>query len=195
MCQREGITINRMLKHHRTAGPEQRRCWAEIDLGQLIRNLRLYRSALPEGSEIMTVIKANAYGHGDRVVAEALYGEGIRRFAVAALSEGVRLRPLLPEAEILILGWTPVEDAALLSRYRLTQALVSRAYAEALAAAARGPIDCCYAIDTGMRRIGLDAEALDETEAAIRAVRIRSSSEGSFPSVRRMTWEPGILRV
>ncbi len=160
--------------------PEQHRCWAEIDLNQLRRNLRVYRSQLPAGAEIMAVVKANAYGHGSRDVAKALYGEGVRRFAVAALSEGISLRPVLPDTELLILGYTPVEDAPLLSAYRLTQALVSREYADALAEAATAPIDCCYAVDTGMRRIGLDAEDPDSAEAAIRAVRAPLRLTGLF---------------
>ena len=118
----------------------------------------------------MAVVKANAYGHGDRAVVRALLKEGIRRFAVATLAEGVTVRAEAPDAQILILGYTPPEDAPLLSRHRLTQALVSREYAEALAVHADAPLDCCYALDTGMRRIGLNAEDADETEAAIRAV-------------------------
>ena len=150
---------------------EQSRCWAEIDLTQLRKNLRVYRATLPAGSDIMAVVKANAYGHGDRSAVKALYDEGIRRFAVATAAEGISLREILPDAELLILGYTPVEMAPLLSGHRLTQTLVSREYAEALADAASAPVECCYAIDTGMRRIGLNAEDPEAAEAAIRAVR------------------------
>ena len=48
------------------SSPEQHRCWAEIDLNQLRRNLSVYRSQLPAGAEIMAVAKDNAYGHGSR---------------------------------------------------------------------------------------------------------------------------------
>ncbi len=156
------------------------RCWAEVDLDQLKKNLRLYRACLPPKAEIMAVVKADAYGHGDRAVSAALYREGIRRFAVATLSEGIGLRETLPDAELLILGYTPPEDAELLTEYRLTQALVSREYAEALAKAARGPVDCCYAIDTGMRRIGLDAGDPAAVEAAVRDVRAPLRLTGLF---------------
>lgn len=146
------------------------RCWAEIDLAQLRENLRRYRSALPAGTEIMAVVKADAYGHGDRVVAETLYKDGIRRFAVATVEEGVRLRPALPEAELLILGYTPVKAAACLSEYRLTQTLLSEEYAKALAENEAGAIDCVYALDTGMRRIGLNADDPAMAERAIRSI-------------------------
>ena len=117
------------MEHHETQSPDRNRCWTEIDHSQLIRNLRVYQAQLPEGAEIMAVIKANAYGHGDRTVAKTLYDAGIRRFAVATLAEAIRLRAAVPDAELLILGYTPAEDAPLLSQYRLTQAIVSRAMA------------------------------------------------------------------
>ena len=146
------------------------RCWAEVDLGQIVRNVRCYQERLPGGSEIMAVVKANAYGHGDRAVAEALYRAGLRRFAVATASEGLRLRSAVPEAELLVLGYTPVSAADVLHDARLTQTLLSEEYAAALAGAAREPIDCVYALDTGMRRIGLDADQPEAAERAIRAV-------------------------
>ena len=151
---------------------EQSRCWAEIDLIQLVRNLRIYQSGRPAGSDIMAVVKADAYGHGMEAVAGKLAEEGIRHYAVATLEEGVVLRRLLPAAHILILGYTDPVDAPLLSEYRLTQTLLSREFAETLAQNANGPIECCYALDTGMRRIGLNADDPDEAEAAIRAIRV-----------------------
>ena len=147
-----------------------RRCWAEVDLAQLVANLRSYRSHLQADTPVIAVVKADAYGHGAIPVSGALWAEGIRHFAVATLAEGAELRAALPDARILILGYTPPEDAAELIRYRLVQTLVGREYAESLAAAARETIDCCYAVDTGMRRIGLDAAEPDQTEAAIRAL-------------------------
>ncbi len=147
------------------------RCWAEVDLDRLTANLRAYRAALNPGTEIIAVVKADAYGHGDVPVERALYGEGVRRFAVATVEEGIRLRETLPDAECVILGYTPPQRADALSEYRLTQTLVDAAYAEALREQAHGEVDCVYAIDTGMRRIGLDAEDLPAAEAAIRSVR------------------------
>ncbi len=168
------------MKTATVSSPGLHRCWTEIDLNQLRSNLRIYQSILAAGSEIMAVVKANAYGHGDRAVSKALYDMGIRRFAVATLAEGIDLRGLLPDAELLILGYTPPEDASLLTAHRLTQALVSREYADALADAATGPVDCCYAIDTGMRRIGLNADDPQAAEAAIRAVRAPLRLTGLF---------------
>ena len=159
-----------MNGHDQQASPDSRRCWAEIDVSQIIRNLRAYQTLLTDGTDIIAVVKADAYGHGALPIVPALWEAGVRRFAVATLAEGMALRGLLAEADILILGYTPADQAPLLRQCRLIQALVSPEYASALAAAADGPIECCYAVDTGMGRIGLDARTPDTAEAAIRAV-------------------------
>ncbi len=142
-----------------------RRSWAEVDLDVLVNNYRIYREHLPEPAEIMAVVKANAYGHGSRPAANALQDAGVRHFAVASLQEAVKLREYGIRGEILILGYTSPAGCATLMEYDIVQALVSEEHAEAMASAAaglagngKGPLKCHFAIDTGMNRIGLDAE-------------------------------------
>ena len=147
--------------------PYGRRCWAEVDLDQIVRNYRLYAESMKIRREIMCVVKANAYGHGDVPVALALEKAGCGRFAVSNIEEAVRLRSGGIRGEILILGYTPVSEAGLLSANRITQTLTDEGYAQALAAAAEGGIRCHWALDTGMRRIGLNA---DDPEAAAEAI-------------------------
>ena len=72
--------------------PFGRRCWAEVDLAQIVRNYRLYRDAMPVRKEVMAVVKANAYGHGDAKTAAALERAGCGRFAVSNVGEAARLR-------------------------------------------------------------------------------------------------------
>ena len=149
---------------HEFSVPFGRRCWAEVDLAQIVRNYTAYRNSLVSPAEIMCVVKADAYGHGDIPVAGALAEAGCSRFAVSNVEEAVRLRRGGIRGEILILGYTPVSEAALLTEYELTQALLDVPYATALAQAAGGPVRCHWALDTGMRRIGLNAD--DPREAA-----------------------------
>ena len=138
MTKKEAITMTK----------ETRRTWAEIHLDRLARNYEKLRSLAPN-SKFGGLVKANAYGHGAVPVAKKLEELGADYLLVACLDEAEELREAGIKAPILILGYTPVEDAPLLSAYRLTQALVSREYADALAEAATAPIDCCYAVDTG----------------------------------------------
>ena len=62
-----------------------RRSWAEIDLAQLVKNYYIYKSQLPTDTEVMAVIKADAYGHGDVKCALALQDIGVAFFAVATI--------------------------------------------------------------------------------------------------------------
>ena len=40
------------------------RCWAEIHLAAFERNLKRIQAALPAGVRYVSVVKADAYGHG-----------------------------------------------------------------------------------------------------------------------------------
>ena len=97
---------------------------ADIDLNAFAANLARMRAA-SSASHLMAIVKADAYGHGIRPVAEALTEVGCRRFAVACLEEAVALRRVLREIggdaaeadaryEMLILGYVDPADAAVL---------------------------------------------------------------------------------
>src|SRR3954464_16093809 len=82
---------------------ETYRSWAEIDRTALVHNLGILRARLPAETSIMGVVKANAYGHGVALVADAIAG-AVQSFGVANLEEAIELRGLLPLAPILILA-------------------------------------------------------------------------------------------
>ena len=74
-----------------------------IDLGAIADNYRLLcRQAAP--TVCAAVVKANAYGLGIDAVAPALWQAGARTFFVALPDEALRVRALLPDAHIGVLG-------------------------------------------------------------------------------------------
>lgn len=138
--------------------PFDAHCWAEIDLDALAHNFRLIRRRA--GTAVCAVVKADAYGHGDRMAARTLAAEGAAWFAVSSLAEARHLRRSGVAQPILILGMTRPECAGLLAEERITQAVYSPEYAEALAAAAESAgvtVEGHLKIDTGMGRIGFGA--------------------------------------
>lgn len=143
-----------------------KRSWVEIDLDQLKKNYEIYKSLQPEGREIMAVVKADAYGHGDKEVSEVLSSNGVKHFAVSNIDEALHVRSVT-DGDILILGYTPIDEVQKLVENNITQALLSEEYAEALLSTGL-PIMCQFAIDTGMRRIGLNADDPVECERVIR---------------------------
>lgn len=135
--------------------PYLKRAWAEISLEALESNLRVIRDTLQGNTELMAVVKADAYGHGESEILNKLAEIGVHYFAVSNLDEAIRVREHCPDGEILILGYTPPEYAGELTKYNIIQGIVSAAYARTLNAKARGPIRCHIKLDTGMGRIGL----------------------------------------
>ena len=155
------------------------RSWVEIDLGAILRNLDGYSAALPEHMQVMAVVKADAYGHGDRTVAKKLFDHSVRHFAVSNIDEAIHIRNAGVEGQVLILGYTPIDRAEDLARYDITQALLSEEYAQALAETGfQGK--CQFALDTGMRRIGLNADDPAACERIIRKYAGKLRLDGLF---------------
>lgn len=146
----------------------EKRSWIEINLSQLKHNYLVYKNSLKYEAEIMAVIKADAYGHGDVQVARVLTECGCHLFAVSNIDEAVGLREAGIQGEILILGYTSVSYARTLWYYDLTQAIVDEHYAKALAETGL-EIKCQFAIDTGMNRIGLNGDSPEDCGRIIRA--------------------------
>ena len=155
------------------------RSWVEINLSTLLNNLKLYSNHLSDTINVMAVVKADAYGHGDKVVAKFLSDHGVRHFAVSNIDEAIHIRTAGVEGQILILGYTPISRAGELIKYNVTQALLSEEYAEKLVSTGL-PIKCQFAIDTGMRRIGLNADEPEQCAQVIREYSHKLNLEGFF---------------
>lgn len=149
-----------ILARYRRAPFEKNRAWIELDYQALKHNILVLQSLLPEGCDLMPVLKANAYGHGAVQIARALKRMGIDAFCVACISEGIELRRKGIRGEILILGYTHPEQMALLRRYRLTQTVIDFDYAVKLNQCGK-KLSVHLGIDTGMHRLGERAEHLE----------------------------------
>jgi len=164
-----------------------RRCWTEIDLNTILNNYKIYARKTEElaqrnpnnfgQSEIMAVVKADAYGHGDVQVAQLLQKNGCRNFAVSNIYEAKKLRKANIQGQILILGYTQLHKLDDLVKFDITQTLIDEEYAGKLAG--RG-IKAQVAIDTGMNRIGLDADKPELCEKSIRQFAGQFNLTGMF---------------
>ena len=133
----------------------EKHCWAEIDLTALRENYEYIRRTV--GGPVCAVVKADAYGHGDNVIARVLQEAGAAGFAVSSLGEGRHLRRGGITTPILILGYADPTYAAVLAANDLITTCYSTEYAQALSAAAVKAgvkVKVHLKIDTGMGRIG-----------------------------------------
>lgn len=140
------------------------RCWAEIDLAALERNLRLIRASLPPHMRYVAVVKADAYGHGLPQTAARLMHAGADLFAVANLAEASALREIGPGWPILLLSPLLPDEDAYVAEYDLIATVSTSDEVQRLDAVGRAngrPVTVHLKIDTGMGRLGVWHEEAD----------------------------------
>lgn len=81
------------------------RTWIEISERALIQNIETLKNA-SDKSKFCAVVKANAYGHGLKEIAQIANKNGVNFFAVDNIDDALLLRKLLPSSTILTLGYT-----------------------------------------------------------------------------------------
>ncbi|HEX5466142.1 MAG TPA: alanine racemase [Candidatus Limnocylindrales bacterium] len=138
--------------------PDWRGAWVELDPDALVGNVAALASLCPSGTDLMPVIKADAYGHGAPWAAHTLIESGSTVLCVATLAEAVALRRAGVAARLLCL-YEPPPDAwpvAIEAGIELSIASVEGIDA-ALANHGRpsARVGFHLAVDTGMCRQGL----------------------------------------
>ena len=138
--------------------------WLEIDLDAVAANTRFaLRTA---GTELMAVVKSNAYGFGAVPIARTALAAGASALAVARCSEALTLRQAGLTAPILVFGMAaPAEvDAAISEQISLTlHSAESLSLYTARASAVGHSLRVHLKVDTGFGRLGVlleDAAAL-----------------------------------
>ena len=158
------------------------RCWAEVDLSRLVQNYKNALTHLKSGTQLICVLKADAYGLGAPQVAQRLYQEGQRFFAVASFDEAAQIKAVLPDSDVLILGLCSEAQAEKAIEAGILLTVFSAYNAETVKSAARKAGKNARAhvkIETGLNRLGLDpTSAADTIETMLEGGQI--SLEGLF---------------
>mgnify|MGYP000901101129 CR=1 FL=1 len=140
---------------------EYRPLWAEINIDNLENNIRQIKSKLGDKTKYISVIKADAYGHGAIEVAKVCIENGINDFAVAMVDEALELRGAGIDKSILILGYTPPNMADIIVEKDISQACFTLDMAKAMSDAAvkcKKNAEIHIAVDTGMGWIGFSPD-------------------------------------
>lgn len=146
--------------------------WIEINLNNLRYNYQQLKQRMAEGVGMMSVVKANAYGHGVIPVAKTLIEEGTDRLAVALPEEGVELRKAGVDIPIHVLGEVLPAQYQLLLDYNLIPTICKKTTLvnlNQLAAKKNISFKIHIKVDTGMGRIGVtcDSSGLDFVKKAV----------------------------
>lgn len=137
--------------------------WAEVDLSALRRNYDRIKSYTK--SEIMPIVKADAYGHGVVPVVRTLRDLGVNRFGVALLQEALEIKQVFPDVTVMIIGATPPEYSDILVKEDIIPGIFTFTQAKALSDAALKfgrTARLHLKVDTGMGRIGFREEEFTE---------------------------------
>ena len=149
-----------------------KRTWAEISLDAVIHNFKEIKSKTGN-AKICCVVKADGYGHGAVMLSQVYEKLGADFFAVSNIDEGIELRDAGCTLPILILGYTPVTDAARLAQYNISQAVFSLGYAQALSdecTKAGVSVKIHIKADTGMSRIGFMCQQFPRDDNSIKEI-------------------------
>lgn len=138
------------------------RAWVEIDLGALSHNIKQLVNFLAPPTQLMAVVKADAYGHGAVMVAQTLLDGGASYLGVATVPEGIELREAGIKAPIFLLGatHTPAQIRAI-AYWQIQPTLCS--FKQALLfsdtlhnTAQKSSVFVHIKLDTGMSRLGVN---------------------------------------
>jgi len=146
---------------------------AEIDLTAIRDNLRAIRAFTPLKTQVVGIVKADAYGHGAVRVASVLEQEQVRLLAVATPDEAVELREGGIAAEILVFGYSPADFVPYAVRNNVALTTVNQATTMMYGTAAGShTVRLHYRVDTGMGWIGVLAD--NATEEILRSATVPS---------------------
>ncbi len=131
------------------------RAWIEIDEGAIAHNIYALESLLQSGTDLMAVVKANAYGHGAVQVATLAEALGVKFFGVATVPEGIELRQAGICASILVMGAVQSRrQIEAIARWNLEPTLCCTSQAEIFSKVLSASLPVHLKIDTGMSRLG-----------------------------------------
>jgi alanine racemase len=145
--------------------------WAEVDLDSIRENVKAIKGHLPEEVDVIAVVKANAYGHGDVQAAEAAIEAGASMLAVAFMDEALALRKKGIEAPILVLGASRPEDVNVAAEEEIILTVFQEEWLEKAREVLKrdASISLHIKLDTGMGRIGI--RSLEELKAVEKQVK------------------------
>lgn len=155
---------------------------ARIHLDAIEHNMRQLIRFLPQETAAIAVVKADGYGHGAVETANAALQAGASMLAVATPEEAIELREGQIQAELLVLGISPVSFAEVAADQNITLTVSSAKWIGEAANCmpVNKKMKLHVKIDSGMGRIGVRTER--ELSEIIQAVNRTSNVtiDGAF---------------
>jgi alanine racemase len=132
--------------------------WIEVSGAAIAHNVALFRGLLTPGTDLLAVVKANAYGHGLEHVVTACRAAGVEWFGVHSADEVARLRRTSFAGPVLLMGYLAPAQVEATVDPGVHVLLSSAEVLEALAAHGRRlgvSLPVHVKVDTGTHRQGV----------------------------------------
>ena len=155
--------------------PPGRPTHCSIDHAALCWNLQQIRAKVGAQVKILSMVKANAYGHGAVAVAKTLLAAGGDALGVATLDEGIELRQSGIGAPIIVVAGVYGDQLEQFISHSLTPVIYDLSGLtefEAAVAKCGTTLDIHLKIDTGMGRLGLRADEIDSWLPKLDALKV-----------------------
>lgn len=132
---------------------------AIINLSNLVHNYNILKS-LHKRDFFCPMVKANAYGHGDILIAQKLEENGCQYFGVVLVEEGIRLREAGIKNNILVFGTYTTESMTALLENNLSPVISDFGQLETLKKVSKNKkVKVHFKFNTGMNRLGFNETA------------------------------------
>ncbi len=142
-----------------------RPAWVEVDLDSVRSNVRATLGVLRRSTQLLAVVKADAYGHGAVPVARAAVEAGATWLGVALAEEALQLRAAGVGVPVLVFGYSAPEAVVEGACQRVSFTVFSAGSLQAaVEASSRSPVGVAVhlKVDTGMTRVGFAPEEAAE---------------------------------
>ena len=152
----------------------------EINLNACLDNYKYFRSKLEDSTRLLVLVKANAYGHGAVEFASLMEEAGADYLAVAYPVEGIELRQGGIKSPVMVLT-AGTDSFEQIVNYGLEPGIPNlcslKILCEVLAKRGISDFPVHIKLDTGMHRLGVVTEELQELQEFLqdcRYVRVKS---------------------
>jgi alanine racemase len=180
--------------------PLSPRTTALISHSALAHNVQWLRCRIPVRTRLMAVVKANAYGHGDWLIAPELQKIGVDSFGVASVHEAAQLRRAGISAPIYLLSPVLPDEVEGILQARCVCVVQDVDFVRALSLEATRKdhqVELHLKIDVGMSRFGVHPSRAAEVAAAIdglpnvrlTGIMTHFPCADSDPDLTRSQWE------
>lgn len=148
----------------------QRPTWAEINVSAFDRNIDAINARLPEGSRLIAVLKANAYGHGAVALARRCTPDRVAMIATALLEEAMELRRAGIALPLLVFGPLGEEQLRIAFDNGITPGVPGPEELELVARIAQErDVSIHLKLDSGMGRMGVVETELPRVAELLRS--------------------------